>query len=66
MATHVIKLELTTEQLVHLNTAMSESYACNSDALNSRGFENERSSLLAQCDALQIFMDTIKDKLSGV
>ena len=66
MANHVIQLELTTEQLMHLNTAMSESYNCNFDALNSRGFENERSSLLAQCDALQIFMDTIKDNLAGV
>ena len=66
MANHVIQLELTTEQLMHLNTAMSESYNCNFDALISRGFENERSSLSAQCEALQIFMDTIKDKLSGV
>ena len=66
MANHVIKLELTTEQLMHLNTAMSESYDCNFAALNSVGFENERFSLSAQCDALQIFMDTIKDKLSGV
>jgi len=66
MANHVIQLELTTEQLMHLNTAMSESYNCNFGALNSRGFENERPSLLAQCDALQIFMDTIKDKLAGV
>ena len=66
MANHVIQLELTTEQLMRLNTAMSESYNCNFDALNNRGFENERSSLSAQCDALQIFMDTIKDKLAGV
>ena len=66
MANHVIQLELTTEQLMHLNTAMSDSYNCNFDTLNSRGFENERSSLSAQCDALQIFMDTIKDKLAGV
>ena len=66
MANHVIQLELTTEQLMHLNTAMSESYNCNFDALDIRGFENERSSLSAQCDALQIFMDTIKDKLAGV
>lgn len=66
MANHVIQLELTTEQLMHLNTAMSESYNCNFAALNSRGFENERSSLSAQCDALQIFMDTIKDELAGV
>ena len=66
MANHVIELKLTTEQLIHLNTAMSESYNCNFDALNSRGFENEHSSLSAQCDALQIFMDTIKDKLSEV
>lgn len=66
MANHVIQLKLTTEQLMHLNTAISESYDCNFDALNSCGFENERSSLSAQCEALQIFMDTIKDKLSGV
>ncbi len=65
MANHVIQLKLTTEQLMHLNTAISESYDCNFDALNSRGFENEPS-LSAQCEALQIFMDTIKDKLSGV
>ena len=45
MANHVIQLKLTTEQLMHLNTAISESYDCNFDALNSRGFENERSSL---------------------
>ena len=66
MANHVIQLKLTTEQLMHLNTAISESYDCNFDALNSCGFENERSSLSVQCEALQIFMDTIKDKLSGV
>ena len=66
MANHVIQLELTTEQLMHLNTAMIDSYDCRLDALDSAGFENERPSLLAKCDALQIFMDTIKDKLAGV
>ena len=35
MANHVIQLKLTTEQLMHLNTAISESYDCNFDALNN-------------------------------
>ena len=66
MVTHNINLELTTEQLVHLNMAMNDIYECNFDALDSTGFENERPSLLAQCNAIQAFMDTIKHKLAEV
>ena len=66
MATHSINLQLTTEQLVHLNMAMNDSYDCNSDALDSEGFESQRPSLLAQCNAIQVFMDTIKHKLSEI
>ncbi len=66
MATHNINLQLTTKQLIHLNEAMNDSLDCNSDALDSAGFESQRPSLLAQCDALQVFINTLQEKLSEV
>lgn len=60
MATHKISLELTTEQLIHLNTALNEHKQANLDALSSPGFENEYSGLFKQCEALQLFIDNIK------
>lgn len=66
MVTHNINLQLTTKQLIHLNEAMNDSLECNTDALDSTGFENERPSLLAQCDALQVFINTLQAKLSEV
>lgn len=67
MATHQISLTLTTEQLIHLNQAMNDTYDCNFDALQGEnGFDNERLPLLRQCEALQTFMDSIKNIVSGV
>jgi len=66
MATHNINFELTTEQLIHLNMAMNDNYDCLSDAVDTAGFEDQRPSLLAQCNAIQAFMDTIKHKLAEV
>ena len=66
MATHTINLELTTEQLIHLNNAMNDIYDCNADALQSASFKDERLPLLRQCEALQTFMESIKDTVAGV
>lgn len=65
MATHTINLELTTEQLIHLNNAMNDTYDCNADALQSSSFKDERLPLLRQCEALQTFMESIKDTVAG-
>lgn len=65
MTTHTITLELTTEQLVHLNDAMNEHYECNADALTTDSFKDERLPLIRQCEALQTFIDSIKHIVAG-
>ena len=65
MATHTINLELTTEQLIHLNDAMNDTYDCNADALQSDSFKDERLPLLRQCEALQTFIESIKNVVTG-
>lgn len=65
MATHKISLELTTDQLTHLNNALNEHQQANLDALVTPGFRNERSDLLKQCEALQVFIDTIESIVNG-
>ena len=60
MATHKISLELTTEQLIHLNTALHEHKQANEDALAYHGFASEYPELFKQCEALQIFIDNIE------
>lgn len=65
MAMHTINLELTTEQLIHLNKAMKDNYDCNFDALSSDSFKDERLPLLRQCEALQTFIESIKEVVAG-
>ena len=65
MAIHKINLELTTQQLIHLNNAMNDIYDANADALSTAGFEDERLPLLRQCEALQTFMESIGDIVAG-
>ena len=66
MATHNINLQLTTDQVIHLNEALQEHYDCNIDALSSSTFASQFPALHKQCDALQVFMGSIKNIVSEV
>lgn len=66
MATHKISLELTTQQLIHLNDALREHQQANDDALASNLFLEDHPALFQQCEALQIFIDTIKNIVTEV
>lgn len=63
MATHKISLELTTDQLIHLNTALGEHKQANNDYLAGRDFD-KYPELLKQCEALEVFMNNIKSIVS--
>ena len=66
MAIHNINIQLTTEQVTHLNEALKEHYECNVDALASSAFASKYPALHMQCDALQTLMGSIKNIVSGV
>ena len=58
-----IILTLTNEQLTHLNNAMLEHQNMNIDAIGSKSFQDDRSDLFKQCDAIQVFLDSVKNTL---
>ncbi len=66
MSTHNINIQLTTEQVIHLNEALKEHYDCNTDALASPSFAKQFPALHKQCNALQILMSSIKNIVSEV
>ncbi len=59
MASHTITLNVTTEQVLHLNSAISDILQCNLEAISSKSFEDELSPLLFQAEALNTFKKAI-------
>lgn len=66
MSQHTITLNLSTDQLTHLNDALNEHKQANIEAIASTSFQEEHSHLFKQCDALQVFIDTISDLVPEV
>ncbi len=64
MAMHIINLNVTTDQLIHLNNAISDIIDTNIGAISSKSFRDELSPLLLQCEALNTFHTSIQKVLS--
>ena len=67
MSTHSITFNLTTEQVINLNSALNEHYEANADAIadSGNGFcDAQKSYFQKQCEALDVLINSIKNIVS--
>lgn len=63
MATHTLTFNLTTDQVIALNSALDEHYEANADAIadSGTGFSDaQKSHFQKQCEALDVLINSIK------
>lgn len=65
MSHQTIILTLTDQQLRYLNDAMQDRQRMNVDAIASNLFAEDMSSLFKECDAIQVFLDSVQSTLDG-
>lgn len=65
MSHKTVILTLTDHQLKYLNDAMQDRQKMNIDAIASNLFSEDMSLLFKECDAIQVFLDSVQSTLYG-